>query len=488
MNLEDFEQFLKNQTDKHRMYPSDQIWRNINQQLHGNSRWPALTFAAILTGALLTAGLIFLHPDKDLFKLPPATTSAGNGTDQTIAANQNTLEKPQTVDITTLKPVDEKTVMYSFNHPVTEAADETDRSNGIVLQVIPAETISLNDPIKNDIAANTSINGVGTPEKGFQPATALLQSSSKISANLNDGNNISDDDVVTNTDSKLDDTNKANEEQNKVAEDGETDEQLFESNVVTRANPINKKKISNPFTVQVYGGSSISYRTLSEPDSYDDHFPYNSALTANPRKNVNNLVSQRASVGFEFGSALSYALSDRLKVRAGLQFNFRQYSINAFRAAPEAAVLLVANGNNNVAPDSVIVYSTIRNGDGFKPLTLQNKYYQLGLPVGIDWTVAEGRKVNFSLGATIQPTYQLNTDMYMLTSEYKSYVQQPDMVRRWNFNAGVEAMANFNAGGVKWQVGPQLRYQMLPTQSKSYSIREHLVDYGFKIGIIKQLK
>lgn len=486
-NIDDFEQFLRNQADKHRMYPSDQIWRNINQQLHGNSRWPALTFAAILTGALLTAGLIFLHPEKDLFKTPTVAVTEAS-TSNTIATGKKNVPTPAIVDITSLKPVDEKTVIYPFTAPVLkEQADDYVYSNPAVVQIAAAETALLSAPVKNEITNSGIVNAnLNFSDKGIQPVVEQKFVSSKntiAETAFGSGRDISDDDVETIDATKMAITsfeaaniNAANNIGNEIPEAFLADEKV-----------IGNKKKTNRFSVQIYGGSNISYRRLSEPESYDYHFPYNPAITADPRKNVNNYVSQRAAIGFEFGTSVAYALTDRVKIKAGIQFNLRQYNIDAFKSVVEPAVLLISN-SSTFAPDSVMVYSSIRNNVGSKPITLQNRYYQIGIPVGIDWTFLEGRKVNFSLGATVQPTYQLNTNMYMITSDYKNYVQQPDMVRRWNFNAGAEAMANFNAGGLKWQVGPQLRYQMTPTQSKSLSVHEHLIDYGVKVGIIKQLK
>ena len=483
MNIENFEQFLKNQTDKHRMYPGDQVWRNINKQLHGNSRWPALTFAAILTGALLTAGLIFLHPDKDLFRLPPTATIDANGIDKNILSNKGVVKNPVIVDITTLKQVDEKTVMYTFNTPAVNKIVENSLTT-VVISDLPVETVLVNEPLKENIAGNTSINEKIIAKNDFQSDAGLLQPALKVVPNSHIINNSGDNDLVINNNSKLETATNSGlddvAQENEMTQSGES--------LLSKENPISKKMILNRFNIQIYGGSNISYRRLSEPASYDYHFPYNAALTADPRKNVNNFVNQRPSIGFEFGSALSYALNDRLKIKVGLQFNFRQYYIDAHRGSGTESAVLLLNNSATAAPDSVIVYSAIQNRDGFNPISLQNRNYQLGLPVGIDWTFAEGRKVNFSFGATIQPTYQLNTNMYMVTSDYKSYVQQPNMVRRWNFNAGAEAMANFNAGGLKWQIGPQFRYQMMPTQIKSYSIHENLIDYGIKFGVIKQLK
>src|ERR1700712_4833205 len=108
-DLDDFENLLKNQTEKHRMYPSDAVWRNINSNLHGKRRWPALTFSAILIGAILTAGFIFLHPNKNLFDHPEfvGDNYNGNKTKIIVASNQNNHSSKKLTGVNALKAADE---------------------------------------------------------------------------------------------------------------------------------------------------------------------------------------------------------------------------------------------------------------------------------------------------------------------------------------------------------------------------------------------
>jgi hypothetical protein len=67
-------------------------------------------------------------------------------------------------------------------------------------------------------------------------------------------------------------------------------------------------------------------------------------------------------------------------------------------------------------------------------------------------------------------------------------MKQPDLNRKFNMNASIEAFASFEAGGVTWQAGPQIRYQLLPGTKNVYNIQEHLIDYGFKVGVVKNFK
>nr|MCU0375940.1 hypothetical protein [Chitinophagaceae bacterium] len=69
-DLDDLESFLSEEVEQVRMYPDDRVWRNIQSSLHGKDRWPALTFGSILTGSVIVAIFLFIHPNKDLLTLP----------------------------------------------------------------------------------------------------------------------------------------------------------------------------------------------------------------------------------------------------------------------------------------------------------------------------------------------------------------------------------------------------------------------------------
>src|SRR3954464_15562011 len=62
------EDFLRKQADEHRMYPSDKLWRNIQLTLHGETRWPALTYISIFIIAALVATTLLMKPEDRLKK------------------------------------------------------------------------------------------------------------------------------------------------------------------------------------------------------------------------------------------------------------------------------------------------------------------------------------------------------------------------------------------------------------------------------------
>jgi hypothetical protein len=75
----------------------------------------------------------------------------------------------------------------------------------------------------------------------------------------------------------------------------------------------------------------------------------------------------------------------------------------------------------------------------------------------------------------------------MLSSDYSLYNKQPSMYRRWNLSGEVEAFLSYQTGPLRWQIGPEFRYQMLSTYIANYPINENVKGYGLKIGITKAL-
>jgi hypothetical protein len=131
--------------------------------------------------------------------------------------------------------------------------------------------------------------------------------------------------------------------------------------------------------------------------------------------------------------------------------------------------------------------SSASNGGGMTPQALENNYFQLSAPIGFELRVLGNERLQFNLGGTVQPSYLLNTDVYTLTSDYTSYAKSPSLLRRWNVSGALEAFLSYQAGPIRWQIGPEFRYQLLSTYNSGYPISENLKGYGIKIGITKPL-
>ena len=50
--LDAFEEFILDEVNEHKMYPSGRVWDNIRTEVHGKRSWPALTIIALTLMAL----------------------------------------------------------------------------------------------------------------------------------------------------------------------------------------------------------------------------------------------------------------------------------------------------------------------------------------------------------------------------------------------------------------------------------------------------
>jgi len=196
---------------------------------------------------------------------------------------------------------------------------------------------------------------------------------------------------------------------------------------------------------------------------------------------VNKVVTHKPDMGIELGIAARYAINKRMKLRAGLQFNTSRYDIKAYRSATELTTIALNTGS--VIADSVNTLSNYRNFNGYESNWLHNLYFQVAAPIGIEMQLAGDNRVKFGIAGTVQPTYVIGDKVYMISTNYKNYAEVPSLIRRWNVNTSFEAFVGYTTGRMNWQVGPQVRYQLMSSFVKEYPVKENLFDFGLKVGV-----
>ncbi|HYJ64049.1 MAG TPA: hypothetical protein VEV62_09925, partial [Parafilimonas sp.] len=185
------------------------------------------------------------------------------------------------------------------------------------------------------------------------------------------------------------------------------------------------------------------------------------------------------------GLGLGYQLNKKFTLTGGFQFNISQYEIDAFLYKDEPVVLTLDEGKFSSTINTV---SSLRSIAGSKPLTIKNRYYQISMPLGIDWMAWTSNKLSWGLAGSLQPTYTFDKQPLIISSNYKNYTDGSAYVRNWNVNANLESYFGYTTGSYRWQLGPQVRYQLLPSLVDKYPNREYLINYGLKIGVVKQLR
>jgi hypothetical protein len=188
------------------------------------------------------------------------------------------------------------------------------------------------------------------------------------------------------------------------------------------------------------------------------------------------MVNHRPDLGFQLGLRSAIPFSPWFKFTAGFQLSVSKYDIKAYQHPAELATIALTDR-------SVSTVSNFRNTNGYKENWLRNFYFSASIPVGLELKLSDGNKNYFGIAGTLQPTYVLDNRAYLITADYKNYAEMPSLTRRWNMNTSLEVFTQQRTGKLNWRVGPQVRYQLMSSFSKDYPIKEHLFDFGLKLGI-----
>ncbi len=482
---EEFEQFLQDEVKQHRMYPSEHIWRNIRTELHGYKAWPALTFISLfIITALTISTLLNNHPDRHL-SIPLMV--------QPVAVTAKKIEP-----VSIIRVAKEKNVNQGGYFQKIAAAQITAETFAEPVDVIPQDLVLVE---RNTSLSTATIKTRTTPViktgkvKGGQristntiiqpPATPLALENTLIASSPLE-------EPVNNNDNHALPVQFRQTRQEVPAEEHITaDDFLKDFNYVTNK-PIHR---NSKFGFQIYLTPSTSYRRLSDEKVKEIIQPaaqqatsssQNVSLNPNISADVNNVVRHKPAFGLELGFAVLYNMTDRLKFKTGVQLNIRQYYIETFKSLTNDLTSLSLINNRGI--ETISFYSTFNNNIGYKKTQLDNKVYQLSIPLGIQWDIFQGKHLGLNTEASVQPTFTINNNTYLLSTDYKHYKDGSDFIRKWNINTSVGLNLTYRTGINSWQLGPQIRYQHLPTYSNVYPIKEFLMDYGVRLGFTRQIK
>ncbi len=429
----EFERFLKENADQYRLYPSSRVWNGIYTTLHTRRKWFGLGIALLLiTGILVT--LLITNSSKETV----------------ITANKPVVHKQIPVSDLQVSSADKR---ISSIKPKNNSVNTFALRNQIAIPQNNFYKESINDLV--NLKEN---NYHKENENSFDPSA------------LNITDELTDQDIINDLHPQ-----KTFEYPKKLTTSNSFDWTI--ESVLNSFTPLAKR--NKRLSLQFNFTPTISYRKLSENKSFL-RLAANAPTTYPPLYDINSKVTHKPDMGLEFGLTTKYALTSNFKVKAGLQFNINRYDIKAFNTSFEVARIAL-RGNTGV--DSFYAVSTHRNFSGYKSDWLQNFYFEVSMPVGVEVNLIGDEKVQFGIAGTIQPTYILGDRAYLLSTDYKNYAEVPWLTRHWNINTGLETFVSYSTGKMKWQVGPQVRYQLLSSFIDKYPVKENLFDFGFKIGI-----
>lgn len=463
---DEFEQFLHDEVKQHRMYPSDRVWTNIRTELHGHRSWPALTFISLFIITALTLSTV-LSTQENFHPQPLSVPNIAKVEQETIAAHKAAGEKSR--------------------HYFNKLAPVHITMNTIAAMDYPATDLFVanNSLSQTDLSVATENIQQQTTSR-IKPANSLVLTALQQPAEVIQQTEMVSSEIIT---TKPVDETVPVQDIHLLQEKDPTADDYLKDFSYNKTQPLKRPAVSK-FGFQFYVTPSTSYRRLSDEKVREIIQPTVASLPVNTPlnqlSNVNEVVRHRPAVGLEVGFAVLYNISSRLKLKTGLQLNIRQYQIETFQSRtsdPTTISLISFNGVENITR-----FSPYNNNVGYKQTELENKVYQLAIPIGIQWDVIKGKHVGINMEASVQPTFNLNKSVYLLSTDYRHYAEGNDLVRKWNINTSVGLNLSYKAGKTSWQIGPQIRYQHLPTYSNKYPIKEYLMDYGMRIGLTRAIQ
>lgn len=444
-NNEDFERFLKQSADGLRMRPSDGVWDKINHRMNRRRRGVVITSAIFLmtaslfgyylvdsaksiTDPMATSNIIQERPAKPVINATTNNNLTASRTKQPIAPVNN-----------------------NFNNNVTTITKATPTAPSLNSLFIPALVAAL--PLFDQL----------------MPASLLTQ--------FDGGDNLFDATIV--------DEYEPNTAAQKTTTENKIVAKAEYPYTIESVVNLYKRQYKSPKTEwQFMFTPTVSYRKLSENKSYLRQVPITNASFSNTlRTNVNNVVSHKPALGLEVGMAFKYRVSNSLKLRSGLQFNISRYDIKAQSSyQPELATIAL---NNTSGVDSINTLTRFRNvkTNSITGDWLENSYFQVSMPVGAELRLFGNKNTHVGIATTVQPTYVIGDRAYLISTDYKNYSQVPSLTRRWNVHTAVETYIGYSTGKLNWQVGPQVRYQLLSSFDSKYPVKENLFDFGLKVGV-----
>jgi cell division protein FtsB len=229
---------------------------------------------------------------------------------------------------------------------------------------------------------------------------------------------------------------------------------------------------------QLHVSPTIGYRKLmASKDFSQGNYPL-----AIRHMNVNKFTHHQPAMGLELGASVRYKATNSLAFKTGLQINLSRYSIQATLNKLENTTVALNNAWG-YRTDTIISSSRIRNISAPESSEIYNQYLQISIPIGAELKLFGDKHFQVNIAGSLLPSYLLNTNQYMLSDDLGYYVQEPDLIRRWNIVSSMEAYVAYEMNGLRWQIGPQVRYNILSSFKSQYPIRENLMQYGLKIGV-----
>lgn len=483
-NDDGFEQFLRDATEHFRMYPTKKVWRSIYNDIHPSRKWPSLSALLILIASVMFIGvsntrtqvgkdaayIASLNLQLEPLSLSKQATASVTGNEDFNSANKTVASNEQ---VTTYNNVQQAISITDISESNSEAnavlrnPSSTRINHAFTMQVSAPHPVT-DSPLESvleDISTFTSV----TPTLSEDLSVAV---DSEISGEENLHATLTLPSDKEETIATLPTT--ASVDENKTQH--WIDEYAFYSIQ-------NRKQKKSPWSYHAYITPSFGYRVLHNESNFTPEAFLQSTIIANSASAKLELVHNPA-MNFELGGGVYYQLNRLVRLKAGVQMNFTNYKINAFGLSHAGMATVMMNSDIPQNPNIEIrptYLSTVGTGN---EIQLNSSTMQFSVPIGADVRIAGNKEITWYAGATLQPTYVAGGNAFMVSADHKHYIADATILRRFNMNVGAETFISYQPmKGLRLQVGPQLRYQLMSSYIKDYPMNERLYNIGIKMGV-----
>lgn len=425
MNNDFFEELLREATENFTMQPSRRVWTSIYNNFHPSRKWPSFSSSLFIAFSIILASFLnvsVVEKEQPLLSKATIQERASNPTQSTVAtASEKKIMKHATV----LKVTEKKAPLISSFHSSVQPFSA--HTNKILNQqarhqinIIPAEI------------SEVPVEQITTKGINNEMSSADDKTTPQINADLL--KNLS-------------------------------------------------KKSGSAVYFQFYATPSYGFRFMNRNNP--EIISQSSFISnAGPMVEVFEL-QQSPALNLEAGGTVLFPVNRDFRLKAGMQLNYTNYKVLGEQLPYPFYSNMQLNtiGGGSALEAHLSEISNVSNLSTGGEL-LNNNTYQISLPVGTDFKLMGNGQLRWYAGATIQPSYLMGSNPYLITADMKNYVNDPSFVRKWNINTSFETFITYQLkGGTILNAGPQIRYQVFSTYNRKYIYDERLYNIGIKLGI-----
>lgn len=491
-DMTNFEQSLKEQADDLIMIPTKRVWNGIYNNLHPGSKWPSAAMGFLFLFTFLGighlnnnrhAGIVNLAEVNSDQNLPsfeennPATVNTEPGVNLAEKSLENQGQTGSRAKANGLSKTDQ-IFPGSFNkiakviplYSTPGKANESETNNFQRNFYNPKETSKI---LRNFIKENNK-SEENLEENILEIEAPVLANNllSELKPSLPQLEGI--DILSTNKELEVNQVS-IDLQKNQVA--------LAEMNKIEAQShkPTDRKrKESVKWSFYLTPGFSNASFVNQIPQSQNSNA---SSLILRRNQQPYGMI-RNSRFGYGIGTEMSYVLWKRLHLISGLNFSNSGYRVVSNQIHPTLAKLkLLQEPTGMIYTQNYITH--YGNGQSQNQVSLPNYRLQISVPIGLKEALLENDKIRIDLASSIEPSYILKSQAFLISSDGRYYVEDPDLLRKMNLSGKFGTYITFKSQRIKWQLGPTLRYQLLSTYQKKYPVKEHLFDYGIRIGISK---